>query len=114
MVDQEDVRRIALALPGATESADHFGFYVRGKQFAWTWHERVVAGKPRVPRPEVLVVRVFGQAEKETLLDADPGKFFTEPHYNDFPAVLVRLGAIDQDELRELVTDAWRSRGGIG
>ena len=42
------------------------------------------------------------------LLASDPDKFFTEPHYNGFPAVLVRLPAIGEDELRELITDAWR------
>jgi hypothetical protein len=42
------------------------------------------------------------------LLAADPDKFFTEPHYNGFPAVLVRLPAIDTGELAELITDAWR------
>ena len=115
MADHDDVRRIALSLPEAVESQDSFGFRVRNsssksgsKQFAWTWHERVTPGKPRVPRPDVLAVRVAGQAEKEMLLAADPVKFFTEPHYNGFPAVLIRLPAIQSDELRELITDAWR------
>jgi hypothetical protein len=42
------------------------------------------------------------------LLAADPEKFFTEPHYNGYPAVLVRLAAVDEPELRELLVDAWR------
>jgi hypothetical protein len=115
VADQDDVRRIALALPETVEAEDHFGFLVRNKagrrgtkQFAWAWNERVTQGKPRVPRPDVLAVRVAGQAEKEMLLAADAGKFFTEPHYNGFPAVLIRLAAIGEDELRELITDAWR------
>jgi hypothetical protein len=108
MVDQQEVRRVALALPEAVENPDHSGFRVRNKQFAWVWHERVVPGKPRVPRPDVLAVRVAGQAEKDMLLASDPDKFFTEPHYNGFPAVLVRLAFLDAGELRELVTDAWR------
>lgn len=53
-------------------------------------------------------MRVANLAEKEELLVADPAKFFTEPHYNGFPAVLVRLPAIDAGELAELITDAWR------
>ncbi len=61
-----------------------------------------------MPRPDVLAVRVAGQAEKEMLLAADAGKFFAEPHYNGFPAVLVRLAAVGEDELRELIVDAWR------
>ena len=61
-----------------------------------------------MPNPEVLAVRVASLAEKEELLAADPEKFFTEPHYNGFPAVLVRLPAIDVGELAELIVDAWR------
>jgi len=112
MATQEDVRRIALSLPQASEAADHFGFGVlskgKTKGFAWAWNERIEAKKPRVPNPEVLAVRVRNQAEKEELLASDPEKFFTEPHYNGFPAVLVRLPAIDAAELAELITDAWR------
>jgi hypothetical protein len=52
---------------------------------------------------------VAGQGVKQELLaSSNGGKFFTEPHYNGFPAILVRLPAIEEDELRELLTDAWR------
>ena len=109
------MRRIALALPETVEAEDDFAFRVRNKAaksgarpFAWTWHERVTPGKPRVPRPDVLVVRVASLAEKQTLLAADTAKFFTEPHYDGYRAVLVRLAAIGEDELAELITDAWR------
>jgi hypothetical protein len=112
MATQEDVRRIALSLPQTSEGADHFGFGVLNKGklkgFAWAWNERIEPKKPRVPNPEVLVVRVATAAEKEELLAADPAKFFTEPHYNGFPAVLVRLPMVDAAELAELITDAWR------
>lgn len=46
--------------------------------------------------------------KQQLLLASDAEKFFTEPHYNGFPAILVRLGAIGVDELEELITDAWR------
>jgi hypothetical protein len=113
MSDRSDVRRIALALPAVTEEADHpFAFAVRAgkkdKGFVWAWAERVTPGKPRVHNLDVLAVRVVNLGEKEMLLASDPDKFFTEPHYNGFPAVLVRLAAVDVDELAELVTDAWR------
>jgi hypothetical protein len=112
MATQDDVRRIALSLPETTEAADHFGFGVLNKGklrgFAWTWNERVEPKKPKVPNPDVLAVRVANQAEKEELLAADPEKFFTEPHYNGFPAVLVRLPAIDSSELAEVIAYAWR------
>ena len=112
MADQEDVRRIALALPGTSASEEHFGFSVlnkgKHKGFVWAWNERIEPRKPRVPRPDVVAVRVASQAEKAELLAADPAKFFTEPHYNGFPAVLVRLPAIDVGELEELIIEAWR------
>ena len=112
MTDQDDVRRIALALPETIESDDHFGFYVRNgskqKQFVWAWNERVDPKKPRVPRPDVVAIRVVDQADKEALLASDPEKYFTEPHYHGFPAVLVRLPSIGADELEELIVDGWR------
>jgi hypothetical protein len=110
--DQEDVRRIALALPGVSESTEGFGFGVlkkgKVKGFAWAWNERVEPKKPRVPRADVLVVRVVDAADKEALLKSDERKFFTEPHYNGFPAVLVRLPEITLPELEELIVDAYR------
>jgi hypothetical protein len=113
MADQSDVRRIVSSLPETAEADDHFGFSVAGnggkrKGLLWTWNERVDPKKPRVPNPAVMAVRVASQQEKEMLIAADPAKFFTEPHYNGFPAVLVRLAAIGPDELRELITDGWR------
>src|SRR5713226_4224473 len=112
MADQGDVRRIALALPDTREAEDHFSFSVRnkGKQkgFVWAWNERVEPKKPRVPRTDVVAVRVEDQFEKQALLASDEVKFFTEPHYNGFPAVLVRLPLIEIDELEELIVDAWR------
>ena len=112
MADQDDVRRIALQLPGTREGKDRFAFSVenKGKQkgFAWVWVERVDPRKPRVPRADVLAVRVRDQAEKAALLAGDPERFFTEPHYNGFPAVLVRLPKITLAQLRKLIFDAWR------
>jgi hypothetical protein len=112
MADQSDVRRIALALPETVEADGTFAFSVRNKGrlkgFVWVWQERVEPKKPRVSQPGVIAVRVANAGEKETLLASDGEKFFTEPHYNGFPAVLVRLAAIDPAELAELITDAWR------
>src|SRR6266498_3785390 len=112
MATQDDVRRIALALPDAAEAGDRFAFSVRhkGKQkgFVWAWNERVEPKKPRVPRSDVVAVRVLDQVDKEALLASDERKFFTEPHYNGFPAVLVRLPMIEVAALEELIVDAWR------
>ena len=112
MATQADVRRIALTLPGTTEGTDRFAFSVenKGKQkgFVWVWLERKDPKKARTPCPTVLAVRVRDQAEKAALLAGDPDVFFTEPHYNGFPAVLVRLPKVSRALLRKLVVDAWR------
>ena len=109
---EEDVRRIALALPGAIEGTDDFAFSVenRGKHkaFLWSWKERVAPKQPRVPRDDVIAVRVVNNEDKQALLASGNEAFFTEPHYNGFPAILVRLAAVDVDDLRELITNAWR------
>jgi hypothetical protein len=70
--------------------------------------ERVAPKKPRVPQPSVIAVRVASLDDKDVLLALDPAKFFTEPHYNGFPAVLVRLPAMTARELKPLITEAWR------
>src|SRR3954447_17328601 len=112
MANQEDVRRIALALPDTSEGEDHFAFSVlnKGKQkgFVWAWNERVAPKKPKVPRADIVAIRVAGLLDKEALLALDSEAFFTEPHYNGFPAILVRLPLIDLDQLEELIVDAWR------
>jgi hypothetical protein len=56
----------------------------------------------------VSAVRVASNTEKEMPLASDTNAFFTEPHDNGFPAVLVFLDAIGVDELEELITDGWR------
>ncbi len=114
MADQSDVRRIALSLPDTVEDGDRFAFSVmnrgKAKGIAWVWLERVAPKKARVPQPAVLAVRTASVADKEMLIAVDPEKFFTEPHYNGYPAVLVRLAAIEADELEELIVDAWRGQ----
>ena len=113
MATQDDVRRIALALPATEESPDRFAFSVRDgtgkpKGFAWVWLERPAPKKSRVPNPGVLAVRVANLGQKDIILSADPVKFFTEPHYNGFPAVLVRLDAVSTEDLEVLLEEAWR------
>jgi hypothetical protein len=88
MADQDDVRRIALALPGTTEDPTSFRFLVAGKAFAWVWLERFAPKGPRIANAGVLAVRVAGETEKDDLLALDSSVFFTEPHYDGFPAIL--------------------------
>jgi hypothetical protein len=110
MPTQRDVRKIALALPETTEDPDRFCFFVEGKQFAWVWLERVEPKKAREPNPDVIAVRVADDLDKQVLLASDRNVFFTEAHYDGYPAVLVRLSKIDRDRLEEVLTDAWRCR----
>jgi hypothetical protein len=117
MATQSDVRRVALSLPGAEPVPGRFAFGVprRGKlkAFVWAWMERVTPKKPRVPNHGVIAARVPDPTEKDRLLAADAVKFFTEPHYKGFPAVLVRLGAVSVSDLKTLLTAAWRSQAPV-
>jgi hypothetical protein len=112
MATQADVRRIALSFPGAVEVKGRFAFDVLNKGklkgFVWVWNERVEPKKPKVPNPGVIAVRVANLGQKDLLLAADPVKFFTEPHYDGYPAVLVRLKAVKVSDLKMLIADAWR------
>ena len=112
MATERDVRKIALSLPETTEAEGRFAFSVlnKGKQkgILWVWMERVDPKKARVPHPGIVAIRVPSLDAKDALLASDTKKFFTEPHYVGFPAVLVRLAEIGKAELRELITEAWR------
>jgi len=112
MATQADVRRIAMSMPETEEADGRFAFSVRNKGklkgFAWVWMERIQPKKPRVPNPGVLAIRVANEGQKEALISAEPTKFFTEPHYAGFPAVLVRLAEVNARELRTLLEEGWR------
>ncbi len=110
MADGEDVRAIALALPGVVEvPSDGFDFRVANKGFVWSYPERT-PGRPRVIRTDVAVLYVGDEAEKQALLLGEPDLFFTAPGYDGWPLVMLRLAAVGVDRLSELVTDAWRMR----
>ena len=110
MADADDVRRLALALPGVEEiDSDGFDFRVGGKEFVWSYPERR-PGKPRLIRTDVAVLFVGDEAEKQALLLGEPGTFFTTPGYDGWPLVMLRLAEADAERLAELVTDAWRMR----
>jgi hypothetical protein len=111
----DDVRRIALALPETREhtSRDNASWRVREKGFVW---ERPLRGTDihalgeDAPSGPILGVRVEHLGVKEALLAADPAVFFTTPHFDGYPAVLVRLEEIPVDELEELTAEAWLAR----
>jgi hypothetical protein len=102
MATEDDVRDIALSLPETTAELWYGtpGYKVKGKGFL----------RFRIEAEGGLVVFVSDLGEKEALLTSDPGKFFTTGHYDGYAAVLVRLDAVDVEELRELITDSWMQK----
>lgn len=97
----DDVVEIGTRLPGV-EVGTSFGtpaLRVRGKGMCRLRSE-----------PRALVLRVADLGEREALLQGQPDAFFTIPHYDGHPYVLVRLDAVDPGELAELLEEAWRIR----
>ena len=110
MATLDDAHRIASALPEATSEPGGFAYRVDGRLFTWIWMERVQPKRPRVPNPEVIAIRVADETEKQAMLALDPQVFFTEPHYDGYPAVLIRLSAINEELLEKVIRDAWQLR----
>jgi hypothetical protein len=115
MATWDDVRRIALALPETTEgiSRDLRRWTVRGKGFVWERPLRrgdLDALGDAAPDGPILGARVEHLVAKEALLADDPSVFFTTPHFDGYPAILVRLDAIGADELDEVIVEAWLAR----
>lgn len=115
MVTLEDVRRIAESLPEVTSkmSWGHEMWRVRDKGFVWErpLHKTDLAALgDAAPEGEILGVRVADEGEKQALIASEPEVYFTIPHFDGYPAVLVRLAAVEPDELEEIVTEAWLQR----
>ena len=115
MASFEDVRRIAMALPGSEErtSRGHLQWRVGGKLFVW---ERPLRAKEAqelgdsAPEGPILGARVEHLHAKEALIASDPEIYFTTSHFDGHPSVLVRLERIGLSELEEAVTEAWFAR----
>ena len=115
MATWDDVRRLALAMPEAEErtSRDLPQWRVKDKLFVWERPLRrsdLEALGDAAPGGPILGVRVEHLVAKEAMLADDPDVFFTTPHFDGYPAVLVRLENIAVDELEEVVTEAWLAR----
>lgn len=115
MATWDDVRAVAMALPEAAEvtSRDLLQWKTGGKLFAWErpLHkpdlEALGAAAPDGP---ILGVRVADEGVKHALIADDPAVYFTTPHFNGYPAILIRLGEIPVEELREVITESWLLR----
>jgi hypothetical protein len=111
----DDVRRIALSLPETSErlSRDRPQWRVKDKLFVWERPLRrsdLEALGDRAPTGPILGARVEHLVAKEALLANDAGVFFTTPHFDGYPAVLVRLDQIDLEGLDEVIVEAWLAR----
>ena len=113
-----DLDELALALPQATKDVSDEGrpaYHVHGKLFCCHRSRRRDAVDPTTGDrlDDVLMFRVADLGVKELMLADDRGVFFTTPHFDGYPAVLMRipdLAGLDRDELFDLVAEAWLTR----
>jgi hypothetical protein len=110
-----DVRRIALGLPETSEAVSwgHAHWRVKDKGFVWERPLRrpdLEALGDAAPDAEVLGARVEHLVAKEALLADPSGLYFTTPHFDGYPAVLVRLDDISVQDLEEVIVEAWLCR----
>ena len=113
VVTVEEAAQLAFALPEVTEGV-RYGmrtWNVAGKAFAW---ERPFSkadikrfGDRTPPDGPILAVRVEDLGEKEAVLAANPKSFFTIPHFDGYPAVLVQLRTVGKRALRDALVDGW-------
>ena len=115
MATWDDVSRLALELPETSEgvSRDLRRWLVKDKGFVWERPLRRAdyeALGDAAPDGPILGARVEHLVAKEALLADDPSVFFTTPHFDGYPAVLVRLDQIGLEDLREVIVEAWLAR----
>ncbi|HLZ30066.1 MAG TPA: MmcQ/YjbR family DNA-binding protein [Chloroflexota bacterium] len=115
MATWDDVRRIALALPETAEGSSHgtTAWKVKDKLLAWERPLRradLEALGSQAPDGPILGVHVEHLGMKEAHLAEDADVFFTTPHFDGYPSVLVRLDRISVTALDELLLEAWLSR----
>lgn len=109
MATWEDVAHLVAELPETNETAPR-SWRVRKKLICWERPLRkadYAALGDAAPEGDILGARVADEGVKFALIADSPEVFFTTPHFDGYPMILVRLAEIDPDELRELVTDAW-------
>ena len=112
MATWEDVARIVGGLPLTAEQSPH-DWRVGKKLVAWerpmrpSDREALARGGSEPPEGDILGVRVSDEGVKFALIGDEPGVYFTTPHFDGYPAVLVNLAEIAVGDLEELITEAW-------
>lgn len=115
MATWDDVRKIALSLPETSEDLRRglMFWLVREKLFVWERPLRqsdLRALGDKAPPPPIMGARVEHLVAKDALIADNPNVYFTTPHFDGYPAVLVQLEKIALDELEELTVEAWLAR----
>ena len=115
MATWDDVRQIAMGLPETDEVSSRGTAHWRVKRKGFVWERPLrradyEALGDTAPDGPILGVRVTDLGVKEALLGDDPDVFFTTPHFDGYPAVLVLLDRIEFPELEEVVIEAWLDR----
>ena len=115
MATWDDVRRLALALPETDERESHGSrqWRVKDKLFVWERPLRgtdIAALGDAAPDGAILGARVEHLGAKEALLADDSGVYFTTPHFDGYPAILIQLDHISVAELEEVTVEAWLAR----
>jgi hypothetical protein len=111
-----DVHELATSMPGVERAEGSTVVYqVRRKSFVFFRNPRPDAFDPETGEryDDVIVFWVASDADKQTLVADESTPFFTTPHFNGHPSVLLRgcrIGELDRDELAEIVYDAWLAR----
>jgi hypothetical protein len=111
----DDVRRLALALPDTSEreSRGSSQWRVKDKLFVWERPLRksdLEALGDSAPDGPILGARVEHLVAKEALVADPPGVYFTTPHFDGYPAILVQLDLIAVADLEEVTVEAWLAR----
>jgi hypothetical protein len=114
----DDVHRAARSMPHVTAEGGPLGndvYQVGGKSFVYFRNPRPDAVDPETGEryADVIVIWVADEADKQALVRDEDSPWFTTPHFDGHPSVLVRasrLGEVDVDEVTELVQEAWLSR----
>jgi hypothetical protein len=119
MATWDDVERLALALPETSEEPSHGHLHtpawkVKDKAFVW---ERPLGrsdlkalGDDAPPGGPILAARVEHEGAKRALIESDPDVYFTIPHFDGYPAILILLDRIGVEKLEEVVVEAWLNR----
>jgi hypothetical protein len=118
MAAMADLDELALALPQTTKEMSDDGrpaYLVHGKVFCFHRSRRRDAVDPETGArlDDVLMFRVADLGVKDLMLADERGVFFTTPHFDGYPAVLLRipdLAGLDRDELHDLVAEAWLTK----